>query len=299
MRNDARLLERALFEYHFGGGEANGVRKELAEFQDEDGGFGRALEPDLRIPESSALATTVAFQTLREVGTPANHPIVQRGIRYFLDTYDSALNAWPIIPRHDYSGTQAPWWAWNEKLAEQWHGFEANPRAEILGYLYDYRSLVPEEFLRALTALQQVHLEAAAQPLDMHDVYCYQRLAATRDLPEDFRNQIIEKLKRTIDQTVGRSPRQWESYRLRPVDVVNGPDSPYLEVLDGALARNLDYAIEQQGEDGAWSPHWAWEGDAWAEARREWQGYLTLRMLLLLRDFGRIEGMEPENKPTV
>jgi arginine/ornithine N-succinyltransferase beta subunit len=46
----ARPLERALFEHRFEGANMDKVIAELAGFQNEDGGFGQALEADLRTP---------------------------------------------------------------------------------------------------------------------------------------------------------------------------------------------------------------------------------------------------------
>ena len=60
----ARPLERALFRQRFEGAGAEGALVALSAFQNEDGGFGRALEPDLRSPSSSALATAIGLQTL-------------------------------------------------------------------------------------------------------------------------------------------------------------------------------------------------------------------------------------------
>ena len=43
---------------------------------------------------------------------------------------------------------------------------------------------------------------------------------------------------------------------------------------------------------GAWSPSWTWFGqhdDTWPQAEREWKGVLTIKTLLQLRSFGRIE----------
>ncbi|MFB5759843.1 hypothetical protein [Paenibacillus medicaginis] len=56
MKHEARSLERALFEYEFESGSFHAVLTELKIYQNEDGGFGNGLEPDLRCPESSALA---------------------------------------------------------------------------------------------------------------------------------------------------------------------------------------------------------------------------------------------------
>ncbi len=53
----------------------------LASFANPDGGFGGSLEPDLRAPDSSALATSQALRMLRELGQPADHPLVEAGTR--------------------------------------------------------------------------------------------------------------------------------------------------------------------------------------------------------------------------
>ncbi|MBN2983028.1 hypothetical protein [Cohnella algarum] len=64
MKRRARPLERAVYEHEFESGSESEVLKELAEFQNPDGGFGCGLEPDLRCKESSALATTRALDIL-------------------------------------------------------------------------------------------------------------------------------------------------------------------------------------------------------------------------------------------
>lgn len=73
----ARPLEQALYRYHFESGTKEDVLKQFETFQNSDGGFGHALEPDLRAPESSALATSVALNILRELETPPQTSVGQ------------------------------------------------------------------------------------------------------------------------------------------------------------------------------------------------------------------------------
>ena len=94
----ARPLEAARYRYHFEGATAEAVLAALAVFQNPDGGFGHALEPDLRTPASSVLATSVAFQVMAEVDAPADHPLVQGALAYLLASFDSAAHRRPIIP---------------------------------------------------------------------------------------------------------------------------------------------------------------------------------------------------------
>ena len=60
----ARLLERAIFEYHFCDGSSARIVDILRTYQNADGGFGHALEPDLRAPDSQPLFAEFALQTL-------------------------------------------------------------------------------------------------------------------------------------------------------------------------------------------------------------------------------------------
>ena len=288
----ARPLEQRRFAYHFEGGAAEDVLAELVKYQNADGGFGHALEPDLRLPDSSVLATTVGLQILQELGAPADHPLVQGAIRYLLDAYDAESEAWPIIPSNANWAPHAPWWLHDENLSERWRGFLANPRAEIVGYLWDYAALVPDDLCERLTAAVLSHLSTRPDVFTDSDLVCYRRLAETRTLPDGARTEIVEKLKPIIDRLVVREPATWEQYVLKPLDVATSPDSPFAEMLAAEIEANLDYEIEQQDEDGSWAPNWTW-GDnypeVWPEAEREWRGVLAVKTLKLLRSFGRLK----------
>ena len=61
---NARLLERAIFELHFLNGSSKRILDILLAYQNEDGGFGNALEPDLRSPDSQPLFVEFAMRTL-------------------------------------------------------------------------------------------------------------------------------------------------------------------------------------------------------------------------------------------
>jgi hypothetical protein len=89
----ARPLDRALFEYRFEEASADLVTDELARFQNDDGGFGHALEPDLRTPTSSALATELGLRTLEELGCGSDHPMVADAVRFLLETIDSQVSS--------------------------------------------------------------------------------------------------------------------------------------------------------------------------------------------------------------
>ncbi|MFX0114963.1 MAG: hypothetical protein ACFFB3_10485 [Candidatus Hodarchaeota archaeon] len=66
------------------------------------------------------------------------------------------------------------------------------------------------------------------------------------------------------------------------------------DVLKDEIQQNLDFEIQNQNDDGLWSPTWIWGNhwkDEWKIAEREWKGILTLAMLRSIRDFDRIKGV--------
>ncbi len=114
----------------------------------------------------------------------------------------------------------------------------------------------------------------------------------TRTLPEDVRTGLLQRLTRTVNHVVARDPLKWKEYYLKPIDVVNSPDSPFAAMFAEEIGLNLDYEIRNQQEDGCWSPTWSWGDDfpdTWETAEREWKGIITFGNLRLLRAFSRLE----------
>lgn len=261
----------------------------LKKYQNGDGGFGHALEPDLRTDESSALCTSIAFQVLRSIQAKPDDVLVSKGIAYLLQTLDREKGCWRIIPRATEQSPHAPWW--NQGGRENvFDGFSLNPSAEILGYLYDYQDQIPDGIL-ALVSEQVVNHLSGLEKIEMHELLCCLRLFQTKNLPRKIHEQICQKLSRLIDESMTCDPLTWKGYGLRPLQIVDDPESPFMPGREKHVAVNLDYEISSQNKDGSWTPTWTW-GDAFPEAWEiaycEWTGILTLEKLLLLKRFKRI-----------
>lgn len=289
LMTQARPLEQARYAFHFSGGALDAVLDALAAYQNADGGFGRGLEPDFQLPESSVLATTVALQVLREVGAPSAHPLVAGAIRYLLDTYDAGAMSWPFVPPHESQAPRAPWWFHDPDLAATLD----NPRPEIVGFFYERARHAPPDLLAALSDAVVARLEGLPDEMAQHALLSYLRLAETTPLPGEVCARARFQLMRIIPASVAQDPADWAGYVLEPVRLVTYPTSPYAPLLAASLPANLDALIAAQGADGAWSPKWTW-GDlfpaAWPEAARQWSGVLTLDALRALQAFGRLAG---------
>lgn len=81
--HNARPLDIARWQYHFENGSSGDVLTALAAYQNDDGGFGHALEPDAWNPHSSPIQTWAATEILREIGfVDPTHPIIKGILRY-------------------------------------------------------------------------------------------------------------------------------------------------------------------------------------------------------------------------
>ncbi len=288
LRSQARPLEQALFAVFAHAARPTWALEELAAFQNSDGGFGHGLEPDLQLPASSILATTVALQHLRMLQVTADHPLVVGAMRYLLDTYNSTAQAWPFIPPQVSDFPRAPWWQYSSDLSQ----YLANPRAEIVGFLFDYPQLSTAELRQTLLTSTIDYLVNLTGPLKMHELLCYGRLAETANLPQSARDQLLALMQPSINSVVAIDPAAWDGYVLKPLGLAPTPNSLFAPGFQDSIGRNLDFEISQQGHDGSWTPAWTW-GDAypeaWLQAKRAWQGVLTVNTVRTLAAYGRLE----------
>lgn len=294
LRHEARPLEKALYEFHFENGSRTTVLAALVPYQNPDGGFGHALEPDLRAPASSVIATITALDVLRQIGADEDTPGLPAALAYLMDAYDVASERWPIVPPAVEDAPHAPWWTYAD-AAENFRGFWANPRAAVIGYLQQFNRLAPTEFLAGARRGVIDDLMRYSQHMEKHDLLSFIDLLLTAELPREDYEHVLDKLRRALPQSVALDPAEWDDYGLHPLDVIPTPTSPLAGVIDEeVIDAGLAYVIARQGADGAWPPNWSWvfvDADAWAAAEREWRGVLTLRHLLTLRAYGRIDGL--------
>ena len=296
LKTRARPLERALFEYRFEDGAETAILAALTVFQNEDGGFGHALEPDVRTPASSALATGMALNLLKVLGTPYTHPLVTRAVGYLTNTFNYTQKVWRVVPPGTNDFPHAPWWHDEEgTLAQTFDNFLVIPRAQIVGLLHHYAELVDTAWLAEVTEATVsgiLTLESDAFGGGGDTLVYALSLAETETLPEAYRARLLPRLREVAAAIVSRDPAGWDSYVPTPLKIAPLPTSPVADLLDEDLQRNLDYLIEKQTANGFWEPSWSWGNtfpEAWQQAREEWRGVLTLDALTSLRAFGRLE----------
>jgi hypothetical protein len=294
IKSKARPLERTLFEHRFEGTGPEDVVRALSAFRNEDGGFGHALEPDVRTPDSSALATGIALSLLKELGYGPDQSLVRGAVAFLLDTFDAQAQVWRVVPENTNWYPHAPWWHdENGSLARTFDGFLIIPRAQLVGLLHHFRDGLPANWLTPLTGRTVADVET----IDMlgtgggDDLAYALSLAETGAVPIPYRQRLAARIRAVVPDAVNRDPEAWKTYCIQPLKVAPRPESLAADLIWEAVQANLDYQIEKQSAEGTWDPVWNWGGtypEAWAQAREEWRGHLTLETLTALQAYGRL-----------
>lgn len=292
----ARPLELARARCTFDGAGADEYLEALAGFANDDGGFGHGLEPDLPGAPSSPFQTSVAFQHLRRAGAAADHPLVVGAMRYLAGSYDAEARTWPPVPvAAQQAAGHAPWWSGAEDLERG----RINPRAELVGYLVQYREAAADLPVDALLEDLRGHLEArrAEGPVEMHEMLCLRRLAASPGLPGEWKAPLRKAVDEACERWVQKTPEAWGGYGLTPIE---GAPEPKVDPCSGedyradayGVPAYLDHLIETLDPSGSWPLAWSWaevDEEGWAAAELAWRGVRICDHLEVLSAYGRLE----------
>ncbi|WP_019585331.1 hypothetical protein [Deinococcus apachensis] len=293
-----RPLEAARFRHAFEDGPAGDVLDTLKAYQNPDGGFGRALEPDHRAPQSSTLATSQALRVLHDLDVPATEPLLADAVAWLRShlQVEEEGSVWPFLPPEAEAHPHAPWWNQAEpgELARTFGGFRVNPRAEIVALLWRWPDLLPEGLLSLLTVETRDAVLEGLDPGDVNGHHVAAMFAQTAEVPGLHREPVLDYLDDVLPSRVSRTPQDFAAYGINPLSAAPTPASPLARPLEEPLAAALTHLLTSQAEDGSWAPNWSWGGqfpDVWPRAEREWRSVRTLEALLTLRAWGRLEGL--------
>ncbi len=287
-----RELDQRLFEFYFEKGTIEKVIEALSVYQNEDGGFGQALEPDLRSPLSTVYTTSQGLFILREIGANSEESIVKKANQYILDNYDEQHFIWPIIPLEALESPHAG--HWDSIIEKEFDDFFINMRAGLAGHLWHYNNLIPDGFVEKIT--QEVIKTFSETPDEklswIFDLWSYLGLMNTKGLPKNYQEIILKKLQRVIPLHIEKEPEKWTIMSVSPLNMAPTPNSLMASVIDPELIQaNLDHDIDQQLTDVTWALDWSWEQDhpeAWKIAEKEWKAHLAIGKLRTLKAYGRL-----------
>ncbi|MBN2605227.1 MAG: hypothetical protein JXR62_05300, partial [Bacilli bacterium] len=112
------------------------IVNELKKYQNDDGGFGHGLEPDIRLPFSNVASTDIAVYALDFVKDFfVKEEMIQRIVNYYENCFDYDNKSWTIVPQTVDDFPRAVWWNFSNVNSFTY----GNPNPEIIGFLYQNR----------------------------------------------------------------------------------------------------------------------------------------------------------------
>ncbi|MGH8825728.1 MAG: hypothetical protein ACRDVN_14830 [Jiangellaceae bacterium] len=275
---NARLIDRLRFAHLFRDGSTAAVRSALAAYANDDGGFGNALEPDLRGAGSQPQPVEVALHTLDETtgpDDPFDGPMVRAACDY-LRRVSAADGGVPFVLPSVRDTAAAPWWQTSDDPPGN-----LNPTAAIVGLLHKHG--VSNDFVDTLTRFCWDHVDGLTEidPYRARAVLTFLDHVPDRDRAEAAFN----RLSPVITEQVELDPHATGEAHF-PLDFAPHPDGFGRRLFaDDVIEKHLDALVDGQSEDGSWSFNWP----AWTPVvQYEWRGFITVGRLKTLRDYGRL-----------
>ncbi len=268
----ARLVDRHRYAMLFAGGPAEPVAAALCGYQNPDGGFGHALEPDLRAPGSQPGPTMYALEILAESGMLGGEMGVaaRAWIARVADADGSVSSAQPGYEAYPH----APWWT-PEPGSMLTFGLAAVLHAG---------GVADDEWLARATEWSWGAIEAERRPSAYWLKYACAFLDSVPD--EDRARAALARLADSVDPSAIAPAGGTEGEALRPLDLSPRPGSRSRAlVTERHIEAHLDLVGDEQQDDGGWMFDWP----AWSLAQTaDWRGIVTIRALSWLRDNGRL-----------
>lgn len=293
MYRNARPLELAEFQYHFENGSKDTVMNVLSYYQNQDGGFGHALEADCWNPNSIPLHSNNAGELICRIDydDPA-HPVIQNLLKWFTSgaCFDGRTWAVAVPSNNDYP--HAPWWHTDSESSCH---TDYNGTASIAGFLVRYAEHDSEAFRLGVRIIHEA-IEAVSQQelLDMHTCGCYigikdcvEKAGLTHIIPyENLKQRLRESVKRLIVTDTSR----WGEYICKPSNFFDSKDSEYYADNAEIAEYECEYIMSTQLPDDSWPITWSWDSypDEWAVSKNWWKGVGVINNLLYLKGFGKI-----------
>lgn len=273
LHTSARVLELHRAAFLLDDASPGPVVDSLRAYRNDDGGFGHALEPDLRDPNSQVSATMSALEVLAEVGA-ADSEMVTGALRWLESVANPDGGLAHVLPTaSDYPA--APW-------------MRPSADSSFLTYptcAYLHRLEVRGDWLDRATEWCWQSLESAIEPPAYTICFgmIFLDVGPDRARAEDVVKRLAPRLRPD-----GTMPVEGgiEGEHVSPVEFSPEPGGPSRTMFtDEQISTDLDHLEGRQLDDGGWD----FDFLHWSPAQSvEWRGLSTLRALRVLRANGRL-----------
>lgn len=271
----SRLLDRHRFAFLFLDGPRDAVLAALRPYQNADGGFGHALEPDLRGPVSQPVPSWSALCVLDEIDA-FDDPMVHQICEYLM-TITTDEGGVPFVLPSAYAYPRAPWWQGTEHPSAA-----LNPTAAIAGLLHKHRVQHPWLAGATMYCWNRIATLETTDAYEMRATLPFLEHVPDRDQAEQAFARIGPKILK--QNLVALDPAERGEVHT-PLNFAPRPDSLARQLFTNEIIKaHLDALVAAQEADGGWPINWP----VWTPITGlEWRALATIDALTTLRAYGR------------
>ncbi|NLK95096.1 MAG: hypothetical protein GX275_07875 [Clostridiales bacterium] len=294
MHRNAREIDLARWKYHFENGDKKEVIDALMLYQNPDGGFGNAIDPDNWNTNSLPYATLYAIDILGEIDFyDFKHPIY-KGILKYIDKESNFPTGWVFTVESNQYYPHANFYNYNEEYN----------KTESIGIVLGLSSFIIEHYKESIIYNDVVNLIEKYITMMNKDNLGDMGPSGYIMLVKAMKNANIKgydydklemRLKELVNKSIQRNPEEWPFYGYRPSNYIKSKNSIfYLENRD-IVDMELDFLVDTLPENDVWPISWSWFdneelypkeskiSEVWCKANK------AIQHSIFLRNFGRVE----------
>lgn len=208
MHRNARELELSRWKYHFENGDKMEVVNALMYYQNPDGGFGNAVDPDNWNQNSVPYGTYFVLEILKEIEFfDLNHPIYM-GIKKYLDVTSNFPEGWIFTVPSNKEYPHAVYYNYDVEYNKvESKGIIISFCSFILEYYME--SPIYDEVIRIVdTMIQGIYEENQGDMGPSGYVTLFHAMKKA-NLPNYDYSEIEKRLKELVNRSIQRDPKQW------------------------------------------------------------------------------------------
>ena len=290
---NAREIDLNVWKFYFEKGRKEDVVSALSYYQNEDGGFGNALEPDNWNPASTPYTTLYAINLLREIGmTDTSHPLYQGIFKYLYSEKDLTDYGWRFsVPGND-DYPRAPWWNYREETNKtESIGPTCGLCVFVLQNMEKSSSLYKKAETLAKNALDKLLTIREFGDMGIGGYLGLIHAAPSLSLGEYDMPALYSAVNNLVNASIERDVSKWQYYGVLPSNYIRSPQSPFYPANKEIVEKEIRYLLETLPENGVWGIPWTWfdhmeqYGREFAVSENWWKSITAIEKLCFLRNF--------------
>lgn len=289
---NARPIDIARWNYLFENGKSSEVIKYLLSYQNKDGGFGNALEPDCWNTKSTPLQTWAATKIIKEINLEdKNDPLILGILSYLSSGNEFDGHHWhglnSVQSNNEYP--HAPWWSYSQDEENAY-----NPTASLIGFILKYAKKQSPSYILACDLAKEAYcyfkkytpLKSMHESACFIDLYEYMKECGIQELIDldEFKTLLDQQIKEVITYDTSR----WNTdYICKPSLFISSKKSVFYSGNEEICTYECDFIKQTQNMDGTWNVTWDWGvfPEQWAISKNWWKANIIIRNLLYLNAF--------------